>query len=499
VDEIDSKDVVILDDLETTKPDGPPPVDFDELITNKFPKKPSEPAITDSLRLPNGTKVGRYLLRQIVGKGGMGVVYVAYDPVLNRRLAIKILKPSQEGDDIETAKQRLLREAQAMAQIEHPNLVQVFDVGTFEDLVFIAMEFVEGRTLREWKAELDPANDWQDIIHVYSAAARALQAAHDVGLVHRDFKPDNVMLGFDNRVRVMDFGLAQPATRGLPRVTEESRISDLMTKPLTKTGMIMGTPAYMAPEQFIGEHADQAADQFSFCVALFEALYGYRPFAGKKMTEVAKSVLRGHIRLPDQTNVPDWVLDVLLKGLQTNPSDRYETIEELCEALKGPPRKETQHPWMLYIVMSLLTVAGVAFYGYSNKQLHDYQEEKDLRLAQISILEAKVKELDEMPKMPPPPEGLVDPEDVDELIRAHNVDVVLCRNYGDKPLDGTVELDVTVDANGVPEKVVVFRNMTVDDKVGRCLAGMVMNWTFPEPQKGRAQFLVPVPVYKPKK
>jgi len=496
VDTLDSKDVVVLDDIETTKPDGPPPVKFDDRITHRVPKEADSPTVTDSLKLPNGTKVGRYLLRQIVGKGGMGVVYVAWDPDLNRRIAIKILKPSQDGEDIESAKKRLLREAQAMARIEHGNLVQVFDIGTYQDLVFIAMEFVEGRTLREWKAELKP-EDWRDILWVYSAAARALQAAHDAGLVHRDFKPDNVMLGFDNRVRVMDFGLAQPVTRGLPKITEEMQ-SDAFEKTLTKTGVIMGTPAYMAPEQFVGERADHSTDQFSFCVALFEALYGYRPFEGKNLTEIAKSVLRGQIRLPEKSHVQGWVLDVLLQGLQTHPDDRFGSMDDLVDALKGPPRKEARHPWLLYIIVSLVAVAGVGFYVYSSLQLSTFQEERELRDAKIARLEKEVLELERVPKMPPTPGGFVAPEAVDKLVRANGGEVALCREAGDDPLQGTVELDVTVDAMGKPEKVVVFRNMTVDDKVGRCLAGMVMNWKFPEPEKGRAQFLVPIPVYKPK-
>ena len=225
-------------------------------------------------KLVRGAQVGRYVVLDLVGEGAMGQVYAAYDPVLDRKVAIKLLHPLVEGAE---AQERLLREAKSLARVAHPNLVGVHDAGAFRDSVFIAMEFVEGQTLRAW---LQPrTRNQREVLDAFLQAGRGLAAAHAAGLVHRDFKPENVLVGRDGRVRVSDFGLARD-------VAEPSRPAELAPdaalletpKLQTATGALVGTPAYMAPEQLAGRRADARADQFSFAVALYEGLSGQRPF-----------------------------------------------------------------------------------------------------------------------------------------------------------------------------------------------------------------------------
>ncbi|MCU1279710.1 MAG: Serine/threonine kinase, partial [bacterium] len=227
-----------------------------------------------------GEHIGRYRVLEVLGAGGMGVVYGAFDPELQRKVALKLVRAEFAELDAEL-RARLVREAQAMARIRHPNVITVFDVGTFDDRLFVAMEIIDGSTMTSWQAARTRSVD--EILRVFAAAGAGLAAAHDVGLVHRDFKPDNILIGVDGSVSVMDFGLARPIV-ALPSEVEDTSSPDAMLTvegELTHAGAVVGTPAYMAPEQMRGEPPDGRADQFSFCVALFEALYGVRPFPGK--------------------------------------------------------------------------------------------------------------------------------------------------------------------------------------------------------------------------
>ena len=300
--------------------------------------------------LQTGARIGRYVVIESVGSGAMGVVYGAYDPELDRKIALKLLKPGQGAK--EKARARLLREAQAMARLAHPNVVAVHDVGVFEDQVFLAMEFLGGGTIKSWLG--DKPRSWREILAVFIAAGRGLVAAHAAGIVHRDFKPDNVLLDKDGRPRVVDFGIARQAeqvegavdddgdgedARGdLVKTLREGGGAPAALLTLTKTGAVVGTPAYMAPEQFMGERGDDRSDQFSFCVALDEALYGERPFAGDDVLSISVNVTQGELRpLPRDRGVPAWIRRLILRGVKADPDARWPSMAALIAALENDP------------------------------------------------------------------------------------------------------------------------------------------------------------------
>ena len=286
-----------------------------------------------------GDSIGRFVVLGVLGAGGMGVVYSAYDPHLDRKVAIKLLRAEARSSAID-AGTRLLREAQAMAKIDHANVIKVHEVGTLGEQVFVAMEFADGGTLRDWLSERHPP---RAILEQFAQAGRGLAAAHRAGLVHRDFKPDNVLLTRDGSARVTDFGLVAALTDAPPTARAPTpppvEIASLSASPplsqdLTQTGAIMGTPAYMAPEQFRGVGATAATDQFAFCVALYEALYGERPFAGSTYGELCATVLEGRLSpAPKSARVPGWLRRVLVRGLALEPDQRFPSMEALLAAL----------------------------------------------------------------------------------------------------------------------------------------------------------------------
>ena len=336
---------------------------------------------SNSEELPRGSNLGRYVIIESIGSGGMGTVYRAYDPQLNRGVALKILSVKHEDfQEAERAKARLIREAQALAQLSHPNVVAVHDAGTFEDDVFIAMELVEGKTLGDWLKEKKRAV--KEILEVMIAAGRGLSAAHKAGLVHRDFKPGNVMVGDDGRVRVLDFGLARAADQQ-ESVEDEQLVSEqevqscesnepfdykeissdsspnLLLSPLTHAGGILGTPMYMAPEQHLGLKTDARTDQFGFCVVLYEVLYGKRPFLATTMEKLKREVIRQKVRPPStDTDVPAWLWEIIYKGLSVEPEDRYATIDSLLEELDKDP-EEVRHQRRLAHRRKLLVVSMI--------------------------------------------------------------------------------------------------------------------------------------------
>ncbi|OJH37374.1 serine/threonine-protein kinase [Cystobacter ferrugineus] len=313
--------------------------------------------------LAPGTTVSRYVVRERIGSGAMGVVYAAHDPELGRRVALKVLRP--EGQHRQELQQRLLREAQSLARLSHPNVVTLYDVGTHGDGIFLAMELVDGTTLAEWMKEPRP---WREVLRVFLEAGRGLAAAHAAGLVHRDFKPANALLGRAGRVYVTDFGIARLLHQEddpSPRMSPEAPVPAMMS-PLTRTGFVLGTPAYLAPELLRGQRADARSDEFSFCVALYEALFGVRPFQGETLRELAEAARQGRVTPPArEVKVPAWVRRAVLRGLRAEPDERFPSMESLLAAL-NPPRR------MLTRVVAAAAVAGVlgalAAYGVTQRR-----------------------------------------------------------------------------------------------------------------------------------
>ncbi len=292
-------------------------------------------------------RLGRYIVIKELGAGGMGVVYKAFDPDLDRKVALKLLL----GQATSQARTRLLREAQAMAKLSHPNVVPVFDVGVVDGQVFVAMDFVDGTTLSGWMESRHP---WQEVVDLFVQAGRGLAAAHTVGLIHRDFKPDNVLLRRDPgtgelRAQVADFGLARRDDDGPEALASvesaavlQSRHS-LLDQGLTRVGAVIGTPTYMSPEQHEGAPVDPRTDQFSYCVALWEALYGDRPFTGDTLEELATAASGPRPPPPDR-RVPGWLYRLCLRGLQPAREARFADMEALLLEVSRR-RAQGRHRW----------------------------------------------------------------------------------------------------------------------------------------------------------
>jgi len=275
--------------------------------------------------LPPGASLGRYLVIEMLGSGAMGIVYGAWDAQLQRRVALKLMRAELADPDNAV----LVREAQAMARLSHPNVVAVHDTGVIDGREFVAMELVEGETLGAW---LEKPRTWREIVAAFVQVGEGLAAAHAVGLVHRDFKPDNAFVGADGRARVGDFGLARAGR--LPVTAEGVR--------MTRTGALVGTPAFMAPEQLAGEVADARSDQFAFCVALYEALYAARPFEGSDVAELRAAIARGITSETSKrtepaarrtSRVPSRVRRIVVRGLAADPARRYPSMRDLLGAL----------------------------------------------------------------------------------------------------------------------------------------------------------------------
>ena len=367
------------DDTETRF--GPAPSGVSEL--EPLPFGSSQLHVRDDSGAP--VRVDRFALLEPIGVGGMGELYSAYDAKLDRKIALKLVRPGRGGDKADS---RLLREAQALAKISHPNVVPVFEVGVASDRVFVAMEYVRGRTLSAWLVDARPLPEPQrvrELLAHFGDAARGLAAVHDAGLAHRDFKPDNVLVGIDGRVRIVDFGLARTTTDSVEveveKIGEASLATpvdlakvavidddDLITPDLgigtlTNTGTLLGTPRYMAPEQWQTQRGDSRSDQFSFCVALYQALYGKWPFEATTMVELSLAVLGGSPREPPRKpEVPARLHAALLRGLAKKADDRWPDMSELIEAIDAalaPPRRRLASS--LAAASMLVLLAGLGF------------------------------------------------------------------------------------------------------------------------------------------
>jgi len=286
-------------------------------------------------------RIGRFRVLQRLGQGSMGVVFAGMDDQLRRGVALKLLHGAVGASESER-KARLLREAQVLAKLEHPNLVQVHEVGEHDGRLYMAMELVDGRTLDDFQR----GRGWTALLPLYIAAGRGLAAAHAESVVHRDFKPHNVLVDQKGEVRVVDFGLARESAGDEPRTAENLGLHEgAIERPhvdLTATGVVPGTPAYMAPELFGGRSASPASDQFSFCVALYEAVYGRRPFAGSCLPDVIAAAKDGQILPPPpDRSVPRWLFEVLERGLAARPERRYPSMRALLAELE----RDRARPW----------------------------------------------------------------------------------------------------------------------------------------------------------
>jgi eukaryotic-like serine/threonine-protein kinase len=369
------------------EPDAPRPPEETTQVEMRSPSEALLAAGVDAVA--PGTRIGRYMIVEVVGSGGVGMVYAAYDPALDRRVALKQLRRSKLVGQTEAVNQRrgrLRREAQALARLSHPNVVPVYEVATFDEQIYVVMEFVEGLTLGKWLAV--ERRSWSEVVGMFVQAGRGLAAAHAADIVHRDFKPDNVRVGTDGRVRVLDFGLASPlrgaedAERARARLQELSEQSD---RPLdgdswndsgevsgeasgdglvTREGQVMGTPAYMAPEQASGGAVDARSDQFSFCVALYEAIYGVRPFRGRFDNPRRFRELSRARSLPGNRpeDLPIEIERVLIRGLSLVPARRFESMDALVAALTNVAQGPRRLWWVPMTLMLLAIISVVAFY-----------------------------------------------------------------------------------------------------------------------------------------
>ena len=321
-------------------------------------------------RSGDGGRLGRYIILRLLGEGGMGLVFAAYDEELDRKVAIKLLRSDGPAGRLDRG--WLLAEAKAMARLSHPNVVQIYDVGELEGQVFVAMELVAGASLRDWLRQ-EP-RDAPAILRAFLDAGRGLQAIHEAGLVHRDFKPQNVLVAADGRARVLDFGLAHPradpgdapaaASGGATGSYPSLAPTGATATPATTGRVAAGTPAYMPPEQHAGLPTDARSDLFAFCVALYEALYGRRPFAGRGSRELAAAIQAGAVQPPPpDTRVPAWIRRILLRGLAPDPAARWPSMAALLDALgRDPWQRRRRALAALAVALALAAALGLALH-----------------------------------------------------------------------------------------------------------------------------------------
>jgi eukaryotic-like serine/threonine-protein kinase len=331
---------------------------------------------------PEGVLMGRYEVLERLGSGGMGVVVAAWDKQLGRKVALKVVRPELEaGPAAEQSRARMVREAQLMAQVNHPAVVTVYDVGNFETGFFISMELIPGQTLRGWLKS--GQRSWRETVRLFLRAGQGLIAAHAAGLVHRDFKPDNVLVDPDGGVHVTDFGLAWSAQAQPLPVPGTALVSPSVSSGLSRQTAVLGTPAYMAPEQLRGQTVDARADQFSFCVALWEAVFGARPFQANHTSELLAAIEKGPSPIRGRWG---WLEAALRRGLAVSPEDRFQSLAELTATLEKGLARPRQY---LFLGGAAVVLAVVARLTLGPSLFGSACEESAGRVAHLWSAEAR--------------------------------------------------------------------------------------------------------------
>jgi tetratricopeptide (TPR) repeat protein/tRNA A-37 threonylcarbamoyl transferase component Bud32 len=301
--------------------------------------------------------IGRFTVLDRLGEGAMGVVFAAQDEELDRKIAVKLIRSEASTDS--NVRPRMLREAKALARLSDPHVVQIYEIGEHQGQVYIAMELVEGLTLADWLAR--EQRSWRECVRMFREVGRGLAAAHAAGVIHRDFKPANVLIGNDGRPRVVDFGLAHLGVARLDDTSSDLRTaSTAVDNRVTASRAVVGTPAYMAPEQFEQRPVDARTDQFAFCIALWEAVYRVPPFDRRSFEVLAAQVTEGALQVPaSPPSLPGWLRAALRRGLETDPDRRWPSMAALLHALeRGLDR--ARHVRRAAAVAGAITVVGVA-------------------------------------------------------------------------------------------------------------------------------------------
>jgi tetratricopeptide (TPR) repeat protein/tRNA A-37 threonylcarbamoyl transferase component Bud32 len=432
--------------------------DFVNASTLADSSSPGRGRALQSIQPKRGDEVGRYTLLEMVGHGAMGAVYAAHDPKLDRKVALKVVRSDRL--EMPEAHERLSREARAMAKLAHANVVRVYDTGEVEAGVFIAMELVDGVTMTQWLSERP--RSWQEIVGVFLSAGRGLSAAHAAKIVHRDFKPDNVLIDRSGRVVVTDFGLAV-ASHGIDS-SRDGRGASVDGFPLdvslTRTGALVGTPRFMSPEQHDGRALDARTDQFSFAVSLYHALYGEWPFDGQSLAELRDAITSGHVRAGVAAKgAPPAVGKVLLRALRADPKERYPNMDALIADLQQASLPRSRRARLLGLLAAAVVVVGA--------------------LAAVAVVRAR----QHTTSAPAAPASTVSPATARAGARDQVLILGIENRSGDPRLDGVVEA-VLYEALYASTRLDstyygaarIARDLTpdagaVDERLGRALAG----------------------------
>lgn len=374
--DLDEGDGRSLDDVVSVEGDDDD--DLRTLFSSGGTATPSSDTLRANLRrnlfgeVPMATRIGRYVVQEHIGSGGMGAVYLAHDSKLRRQVALKLLhRGSGRPGSLERRRRRLLREAHGLARLSHPNVVQVHDVDTHGEHLFLVMDYVEGMTLKQW-LEAEPRG-WREILEVFHQAGEGIAAAHSAGLIHRDIKPSNILIRDDGRVMVIDFGLVRvddlsTSSEGHDSITEDDDLGAERSRggreepgaedDLTAPGAVIGTLAYIPPELFSGAPADARSDVYSLCVSLYEALYGARPYHAETRDLLICQIIEGERPTPPAGRaIPRWLTEVCLRGLAPDPADRPSSMVDLLAELS--PRRSLRRR-LLPLAAGLVGAAAAA-------------------------------------------------------------------------------------------------------------------------------------------